>query len=183
MANKKFGIELGIKAPKDAVYKAAKIADSSGIDYFFIPETNPNVIGVNAFDTISILSNIINKVTLGTGIVNVFSRHPEQILEISQKIYQKTNQKFVLGLGTSAPAIIEKMYNMTFEKPVSRILQYTKFLKSKYSGPIFWSAVGEKMTKLAAENADGVIFFLKPEKEIEKSIKIIHDKLSKQKIL
>jgi len=178
MTNKKFGIELGIKAPMDAIYKAATIAESSEIDYFFIPETNPNVIGVNAFDAISILANIINRVTLGTGIVNIFSRHPEQILEISQKIYQKTNQKFVLGLGTSAPAIIEKMYNMTFEKPVSRILQYTKYLKANYQGPIFWSAVGEKMTKLAAEHADGVIFFLKPTQEIEKSIKIIEDKLN-----
>jgi len=178
MASKKFGIELGIKAPIGAIQKAALIAESSQIDYFFIPETNPKVIGVNAFDAIQRLTEKVNRITLGTGIVNVFSRSSEEICKISQEIYQKANQKFVLGLGTSAPAIIEKMYNLKFEKPVSRILQYTKYLKSNYQGPIFWSAVGEKMTKLAAEHADGVIFFLKPPKEIEKSIKIIQDKLS-----
>jgi len=58
------------------------------------------------------------------------------------------------------------------------ILQYTKYLKTNYQGRIFWSAVGEKMIKLAAEHADGVIFFLKPTQEIEKSIKIIEDKLN-----
>jgi len=35
MASKKFGIELGIKAPIDAIQKAALIAESCGIDYFF----------------------------------------------------------------------------------------------------------------------------------------------------
>jgi len=177
MSNKKFGIELGIKAPIDAIQRATLIAESCGIDYFFIPETNPKVIGVNAFDAIQSIIGKISNVTVGTGIVNVFSRSPQEICKLSQDIFHKTNQKFVLGIGTSAPAIIEKMYNLKFDKPVSRILEYTKYLKANYQGPIFWSAVGEKMTKLAAEHVDGVIFFLKPAKEIEKSIKIIEDKL------
>ncbi len=154
------------------------MADDSNIDYFFIPETNPSVIGVNALDTIMSLGSQVNKITLGTGIINVFSRTQEEICRLSEEIYLKTNRKFVLGLGTSAPAIIEKMYNLKFEKPVTRLKKYTKYLKAKYQGHIFWSAVGDKVTELAAQYADGVIFFLKPEKEIEKSIRIIKEKLS-----
>ena len=47
----------------------------------------------------------------------------------------------------------------------------------KYLGPIYWAAVGEKTTKLAAENADGVIFFLKPKDQISNYIDSINSTL------
>ena len=63
---------------------------------------------------------------------------------------------------------------MEFEKPLSRLRDYSNFIKTKYSGPIYWAAVGEKTIKLAAENADGIIFFLKPRDQIANHIKMIN---------
>lgn len=174
----KIGIELGIRARFDAIKRAAQIAENNSVEYFLIPETHPKVFGVNAMDSLLKLSEKVNHLKLGTGIINVFSRTQEEILESANHIHTKTGGKFVLGIGTSAPIIIEDMWKMEFKKPISRLKEYTKFLKTKYSGQIYWAAVGEKTTKLAAQNADGVIFFLKPRIQISDHIEIINSTLA-----
>ena len=174
---KKVGIELGIKGSMESIRKAALIADRNNLDYYFVPETNPKFIGVDAFEALHNMVGRVSKVRLGTGIVNVFSRSKEELFKLADNLYHETKGSFVLGIGTSAPAVVEKMYNIKFEKPISRIKQYTNYLKSRYSGPIYWSVIGDKITQLAAEYADGVIFFLKPEGEITHSIEIIEEKL------
>jgi len=174
---KKIGIELGIRSPIEATRRAALIADKNNLNYYFVPETNPKFIGVDAFKALNSIAEKVSKVRLGTGIVNVFSRNKQEIFKLSDNLYRKTNENFVLGIGTSAPIIIEKMFKIKFEKPLSRIIQYTKFLKSRYSGPIYWGVVGDKITQNAAEFCDGVMFFLKPEDAIKRSIKIIEKKL------
>lgn len=170
----KIGIELGIRAPKEAINRAAQIADENSVEYFFVPETHPEFFGVNALDTLSKIGEKVKHVKLGTGIINVFSRTQEEILGAANNIHKNTGGKFILGIGTSAPIIIENLWKMEFKKPLSRLRDYSNFIKTKYSGPIYWAAVGEKTTKLAAENADGVIFFLKPRDQIASHIEMIN---------
>ena len=172
------GIELGIRAPIEAIERAAQIADDNHIEYFLVPETHPEFFGVNALDTILKISEKVKNVKLGTGIINVFSRTQEEILDSANQIYEKTDGKFVLGIGTSAPIIIEKLWKMEFKKPLSRLKNYSKFIKTKFKGQIYWAAIGEKTTKLAAENANGVIFFLKPRVQISNHIDLINSTLA-----
>ena len=173
----KIGIELGIRAPVEAIEKAAKIADDNSVEYFLVPETHPGFFGVDALDVLSSISEKVKRVKLGTGIINVFSRTQEEILDAANQLHTKTGGKFVLGIGTSAPIIIKNLWNMEFKKPLSRLRDYSNFIKTKYSGLIYWAAVGEKTTKLAAENADGVIFFLKPRDQISNHIDLINSTL------
>jgi alkanesulfonate monooxygenase SsuD/methylene tetrahydromethanopterin reductase-like flavin-dependent oxidoreductase (luciferase family) len=173
----KFGIELGIRAPKEAILKASEIAEKYSIEYLLVPETHPKFYGVNAFQTLEQISEKINHVKLGTGIVNVFSRSKNEIADQANQLFQKTSGNFVLGIGTSAPAIIEDLWKMEFKKPLSRLVDYSSLIKSKYNGPVFWAAVGQKTIELAAENADGVIFFLKPKSQILNQMDLINKKL------
>jgi len=173
----KIGIELGIRAPIEAIKRAAQIADDNSIEYFFVPETHPGFFGVDALDVLSKISEKVKHVKLGTGIINVFSRTQEEILDAANHMHTKTGGKFVLGIGTSAPIIIKNLWNIEFKKPLSRLRDYSNFIKTKYSGPIYWAAVGEKTTKLAAENVDGVIFFLKPRDQISNHIDMINSTL------
>jgi len=174
----KIGIELGIRAPKKAIEKAANIAEKHLIDYFLVPETHPKFYGVDAFQTLSQISESIKHVKIGTGIVNVFSRSKEEIADHANQLHKKTGGNFVLGIGTSAPVIIEHLWKMEFKKPLSRLENYSSFIKSKYSGPIFWAAVGQKTTEMAGANADGVIFFLKPKSQMSYHIDLINSKLA-----
>ena len=176
MAN--IGIELGIRAPIEAIERAAQIADTNNVEYFLVPETHPEFFGVNALDTILKISEKVKNVKVGTGIINVFSRTQEEILDYANLIYEKTDGKFVLGIGTSAPIIIEKLWKMEFKKPLSRLKDYSNFIKTEFKGQIYWAAIGEKTTKLAAENANGVIFFLKPKVQISNHIDMINSTLA-----
>lgn len=172
----KRGIELGINADLSSILEAAKIANKNSIDYFFVPETNPDILGVNAFDALEKIADKDQNITIGTGIVNVFSRTKEQLASGANKIYEKSNKKFVLGIGTSAPAVVEKMWRLKFEKPLSRIVNYTEYLRSNFKGPIFWAAVGQKTTQLASQKADGVMFFLKPKKQVAADVSKIKNR-------
>lgn len=176
----KTGLELGIRAPLRAVKKAAKIADAGMLDYYFVPETHPKFAGVDALKALDGIAAKIENVILGTAIINVFSRNKKNMLELARRIYQKVDGRFVLGLGTSAPVIIENIYNVKFEKPIFRIKSYTEYIKNHYRGPVYWAAVGDRVTGSAAKYADGTIFFLKPEREIKRSIKIIKNELIPQ---
>ena len=176
MAN--IGIELGIRAPIEAIERAAQIADANNVEYFLVPETHPEFFGVNALDTILKISEKVKNVKVGTGIINVFSRTQEEILDYANLIHEKTDGKFVLGIGTSAPIIIEKLWKMEFKKPLSRLKDYSNFIKTEFKGQIYWAAIGEKTTKLAAENANGVIFFLKPKVQISNHIDMINSTLA-----
>jgi alkanesulfonate monooxygenase SsuD/methylene tetrahydromethanopterin reductase-like flavin-dependent oxidoreductase (luciferase family) len=173
----KIGIELGIRAPVEAIERAVQIADKNSIEYFFVPETHPGFFGVNALDTLLKISENVERIKLGTGIINVFSRTQEEILTSAEIIHTKAGGKFVLGIGTSAPVIIEKLWKIEFTKPLSRLQDYSDFIKKQYSGPVYWAAVGDKTTKLAAQNADGVIFFLKPKEQILNHIDLINSTL------
>ena len=46
------GIELGIRAKRDAIIRAAQIADKNSVEYFLVPETHPEFFGVNALDVL-----------------------------------------------------------------------------------------------------------------------------------
>ena len=83
------GIELGIRAPIEAIERAAQIADDNHVEYFLVPETHPEFFGVNALDTILKISEKVKNVKLGTGIINVFSRTQEEILDYANQIYEK----------------------------------------------------------------------------------------------
>ena len=172
------GIELGIRAPIEAIERAAQIADDNNVEYFLVPETHPEFFGVDALDTILKISEKVKNVKVGTGIINVFSRTREEILDYANRIHEKTDGKFVLGIGTSAPIIIEKLWKMEFKKPLSRLKDYSNFIKTKFKGQIYWAAIGEKTTKLAAENSNGVIFFLKPRVQISNHIDLINSTLA-----
>jgi len=175
----KIGIELGIRTPFKTIKKAASIAqDSNNIDFFLVPETHPKFMGVDAFQTLENLSKDVHKIRIGTGIVNIFSRSEDEILNKSKKIFHQTHGNFILGLGTSTPYIVEKMYKTKFKKPLTKLRDYTIYLKNYYKGPIFWAAVGDKAVKLAAKHADGVIFFLKQENEIQYSKEILKTELN-----
>jgi alkanesulfonate monooxygenase SsuD/methylene tetrahydromethanopterin reductase-like flavin-dependent oxidoreductase (luciferase family) len=116
-----------------------------------------------------------------------------------------SNGRLILGLGTSSPPIVEDFHGSKFENPVVRMKEYVEIIKMitsgkpvNYSGdifqlknfsllikpkrktiPIYLAAVNKKMLDLTWNIADGVIFYLRPLKEMKSTIQTMQ---SKQKI-
>ena len=176
MSGARIGIELGIRAPAEAVRRAAGLAGSRA-GYLLVPETHPRVMGVDALDTIlEVSANLPGRARVGTGVINVFSRTSKDMLDQALRIHRAVGERFILGIGTSAPVVVEGMWKMSFRRPVSRLVSYTKSLREHgYAGPIYWAAVGERTLQLAIQNADGVMFFLKPRSHMPGHVRTIRE--------
>ena len=59
-------------------------------------------------------------ITLGTAILNVFSRTPATLAMTANGLDRVSNGRFVLGVGTSTQKAIEDLHGMGFERPVRR---------------------------------------------------------------
>ncbi len=176
MSGARIGIELGIRAPAKAVRRAAGLAGSYA-GYFLVPETHPHIMGVDALDMIlEVSAGLPSRACVGTGVISVFSRTSADMLDQALRIHCTMGERFILGIGTSAPVVVEGMWKMEFRRPVSRLVSYTRSLREHgYTGPIYWAAVGERTLRLAMQNADGVIFFLKPRSHMPGHVRAIRE--------
>ena len=59
-------------------------------------------------------------ITLGTAILNVFSRTPATLAMTANSLDHVSDGRFVLGVGTSTQKAIEDLHGMGFERPVRR---------------------------------------------------------------
>lgn len=171
----RLGLELGIRAPTEAVVKAHELTESENLDYYFVPETIPKIMGVDAFDALEKISKKSQVTTLGTAVVSVYSRSLKLMEKKSTQIYDETNHNFVLGIGTSIEKFAE-INNEKFDRPLERMRLYTEKIKQN-DVPVYWAAVGDKMISSAAEQADGIIFFMKPSSEIRCSLETLKKSL------
>jgi len=78
-----------------------------------------------SFDSFSRLGYVAAKterVQLMTSIVNVFSRSPVAIATSAASLDQVSGGRFILGLGSSGPQVIEGFWGVPYVKPLSRIV-------------------------------------------------------------
>ena len=166
-----FGVALGSKASPYIVKESARICDDSGMNSFWVPETTE----YGGFSMLGYLSSHTKIITLGSGVVNVYSRYPKTIRMEARSLFELSNGRFILGIGSSAPPIIEQWHGINFDKPIHTMIQATKILREGYNGPIYWAAINKLMTELAGKFADGVIFFLKPINVVKQYIKYFNE--------
>ena len=164
-------------------------------DVIWIPETW----GMENFSMLSSASLENNFSKIGSSIINIYSRSPTQIAMGAATVDTISNERLILGLGTSTKSIVEQFHGKKFVNPVQRMKEYIEIIrlaltgkKINYSGkllslenfsllikpprsniPIYLAAVNQKMTNLAWEIGDGVIFYLRPKDEIKSTLEIM----------
>ena len=164
-------------------------------DVIWIPETW----GMEIFSMLSSVSLENNFSKIGSSIINIYSRSPTQIAMGTATVDTISNQRLILGLGTSSKPIVEQFHGKEFVDPVQRMREYIEIIrlaltgnKINYSGeifslenfsllikpprvnvPIYLAAVNQKMINLAWEIGDGVILYLRPKNEIKSTLEIM----------
>lgn len=171
---------------------ASNLAKSSP-DIVWIPETW----GMENFSMLSAVSQKIKTSQIGSSIINIYSRSPAVIAMGAATVDTISGGRLVLGLGTSSVPIVNDLHGYHFEKPLLRMKEYVAIIRLVLSGkkidfngkifslknfsllikpprqtiPIYFAAVNQKMIELTWQIADGVIFYLRPIKELQKTIK------------
>jgi len=109
---------------------------------------------------------------LGTGIVGVFQRGPALLAQEAAALASASDNRFVLGIGSSSDRIVEGWNGIPFEKPLSKVRETLDFLDAALAGertatgfklesppaervPVVLAALRGKMLELAVERAAG----------------------------
>ncbi|HSQ20150.1 MAG TPA: LLM class flavin-dependent oxidoreductase, partial [Blastocatellia bacterium] len=110
--------------------ECVRTADACGYDSFWIPEAWDR----EAFTILTELAIRTERIHLGTGIINVFSRSPALIAMSAATLDEISGGRFRLGLGTSGARVIEDFHGAEFEKPVTRLKETIQIVRALLSG-------------------------------------------------
>jgi F420-dependent oxidoreductase-like protein len=115
-------IALLLDYSHDFLKTAALAADleRAGLDQVWVPEPYGN----DAISQVGYLAARTERLEIGTGIINVFSRTPALVAMTASGCDYLTSGRFQLGLGASGPQVIEGFHGMPFDKPMQRVREY-----------------------------------------------------------
>jgi len=192
MRVQKLGYSLGPLLSMREILLCAKMADQQeNVDSLWVPESW----GRESFATLGAISQVTRKVSLGTSIINIYSRTPAIVAMAATTLDMLSDNRTIIGLGASTAAIVENWHGLEFNRPASRMKEYieclrlmTRWEKVKYNGeffqinnfkilhqpqreniPIFMAAVNKKMVSMASKLADGILLYLRPHEELKRT--------------
>jgi F420-dependent oxidoreductase-like protein len=94
--------------------------ERAGLDQVWVAEAY----SYDAISQIGYLAAKTDRVEIGTGIVNVYSRTAALMAMTAAGCDYVSDGRFVLGLGASGPQVIEGFHGVRFDQPMQRIKEY-----------------------------------------------------------
>ena len=126
----KLSTTIGFTGDPVKLAKQARDLESAGIDLLWSGE----VYGFDLTSTLAYLAGQTERVQLMTGIVPVYSRSPALIAQTAATIDALSGGRFILGLGTSGPQVIEGWHGVPFAKPLARTRDTIEICRKVWSG-------------------------------------------------
>lgn len=157
----------------------ARIAEDLGIEMIATGEAW----GKGAVPWLAALAMNTSRVTIGTSILNNFSRTPAALAQDFATLEEMSEGRMLLGLGSSGENVIEHFHGVPFKKPLRRLREYVEIFdllisgeKLNYEGeifnlqrgfrldynrprtkiPVYIAAITEKSIRQTGEIADGI---------------------------
>ncbi|MDL2261837.1 5,10-methylenetetrahydromethanopterin reductase [Methanimicrococcus sp. OttesenSCG-928-J09] len=180
----KFGIEL---VPNEPVFKIAaytKAAEEQGFEYVWITDHYNNR---EVYSTISVLALATNKIKIGAGVTNPYTRSPVVTASSIASVNEIAGGRVILGIGPGDKMTFEAL-GLAGEKPLTAVRESAEAVrelltgkKTTYDGdivklknakldfadpkktgvdmniPIYIGAQGPKMLETAGAVGDGVL--------------------------
>lgn len=115
-------------------------AERLGVDTAWVPE----FWGYDALTPIAAAAAVTERIRLASGIVQVGTRTPTMLAMTAMSLQHLSEDRFVLGLGTSGPQVMEGWHGVPFSKPVRRTRETIEIIRQvsgghrlTYDGDIF----------------------------------------------
>ena len=111
-------------------YGYVQAADEAGVETVFVTEAW----GREPFGPLAILADRTTRITLGTSIVNIFSRTPAALAQHFTTLDEISGGRAIAGLGTSGKLVIEEFHGIPFEKPATRLRETILIMRTLFAG-------------------------------------------------
>jgi probable F420-dependent oxidoreductase len=150
-------------------------AEAAGWDDLWSGDTN----GPDGFTPLALAAVWTERMRLGTGVVNAFTRGPAVLAQHAAALADASGGRFVLGLGSSSDVIVERWNGVPFAKPLTRVRETVATLRPVLAGergpggfkletppadpvPIYVAGLRDRMLRLGGEVADGTFVNFMP---------------------
>ena len=137
----------------------------------------------DAFSLIGLAASATKKVSVATGIVNVYTRSPVYMAMVAATVDEVSRGRLILGVGRGVKSLIEDEMHIPYGSHIEHMEEYIQCTKKLLAGervtydgnevkltnaklrfppvrrkiPILLAAMGPKMLRLAFTQADGAI--------------------------
>lgn len=109
--------------------------------------------GEDAVTSLAYLAALTNRVKLGTGIMQISARVPAITAMTALSMANLSGDRFLLGLGTSGPQVVEGLHGVKYDKPLTRLKETVEIVRLAAKGyKIDYSG---KVHKLPLPNGPG----------------------------
>lgn len=191
MAGLSFGIEFVPQEPILSIADYVKLAEEKGFKYAWITDHYNNR---DVWSTLSVLALRTEKIKLGSGVTNPYTRNVAQIASSIVTVDELSNGRAVLGIGPGDKATFEAL-GIQWVKPVKTIVEAVTVIRRLIAGervkfegevvkvggaklavkpkatiPIYIGAQGPVMLRTAGQIGDGVLINASHPKDFELAI-------------
>jgi F420-dependent oxidoreductase-like protein len=105
-------------------------ADRMGVDSVWVPE----FWAADALTPLAFLAASTSTIRLATGIVQLGARTPAMLALSAMSLQALSNGRFVLGVGTSGPQVMEGWHGVRFDRPVRRTRETIEIIRAICAG-------------------------------------------------
>lgn len=159
---------LRVATWNDPRHGFAPAAERLGIDSLWAPEAW----AFDAFTPLAYVAAQTETIRLGTAIAQLGARTPAMLAMSALSMQVLSHGRFVLGLGTSGPQVMEGWHGVSFDKPIRRTRETIETIRAITAGekvgrirsplapqhvPIYIASLGPANLRLTGELADGWI--------------------------
>src|SRR5919106_2258752 len=114
----------------DAACARVRLADEPGVDTVWVPEAW----GRDCFTILTLFARATQRIQLGTGIVNIYSRTPAALAQHFATLDELSHGRMIIGLGTSGHRVIEHWHGIPFQPSLTRLREYVDIIKMIFAG-------------------------------------------------
>ena len=163
-------------------------AEGLGLAGVWVPTMG---VGPDALTSLALAAVRTERVSLGTGVLPVFPRHPLVVAQQARAVASLAPGRLRLGIGTSHRQVMENTFGVEMRTPLRRLREYVSVLKAALTGgavdhvgehytaraelpevtdavPVLIAALGPNAFRLAGEIADGAVSWLCPPAYLER---------------
>jgi F420-dependent oxidoreductase-like protein len=128
----KISMAIGAGASLNPKRLSQHVADleAAGVDMIWGGE----IYGFDLVSTLAYVAAKTERIQLMTGILPVYSRSPAILAQTAMTIDTLSEGRFILGLGTSGPQVIEGWHGVPFSKPLGRTRDVIEICRKVWSG-------------------------------------------------
>jgi F420-dependent oxidoreductase-like protein len=105
-------------------------AEKLGVDAVWTAEAW----GQDAISPLAYIAARTNRIRLGTGIMQISARAPAMTAMTALTMAAISNDRFMLGLGTSGPQVVEGLHGLPFKAPLTRMKETVEIIKLAFAG-------------------------------------------------